>query len=229
MTTQKQIEANRRNSRRSPGPRTRTGKAAAKMNAMKQGLLAADFVVRGEDPAEFTRILESLIDEFQPQGPLEEQLVERVAACMWRLRRLYRVEAGIFTHESLTIELDRARDEARSFEKIEEIFALASLTELHVHITDEERHGQATARAEKAARLLQEESLALGVAFKQDAKYAGAISKLSRYEAAIERSLYRALHELQRVQAARMDGQAPTSIAVDVTVDGPGPAPDSDD
>ncbi len=156
-------------------------------------------------------------------------MVERVAACMWRLRRLYRVEAGIFTHESLTIELDRARNEAQSYEEIEDEFALAILTEGHVHITDEERHGQATARAEKAARLLQEESLALGVAFKQDAKYAGAISKLSRYEAAIERSLYKALHELQRVQAARQDGQPPPSIAVDVTVDGPDPAPDSVD
>ncbi len=175
----------------------------------------------------FRVFLESLIDEFQPQGPLEEQLVERVAACMWRLRRLYRIEAGIFAHESLTIELDRARDEARSFVKIEEKFALASLTE--VQITDEKRHSRATARVEKTARLLQEESLALGVAFKQDAENAGAISKLSRYEAAIERSLYRALHELQRVQAARQDGQPPPSIAVDVTVDGPGSPSDSED
>ncbi len=227
MTTQKQIETNRRNSRRSTGPKTRTGKAASKLNALKHGLLAQQVAVRGEDPVEFAGVLESLVDELQPQGPLEEQLVERVAACMWRLRRLYRVEAGILTHESLTIELDRAQDVVRSFEKTESDILLESLTE--VHITDEERHGQAMAQVEKTARLLQEESLALGVAFKQDAKYAGAISKLSRYEAAIERSLYRALHELQRVQAACQDGQPPPSIAVDVTVDGPGPAPDSDD
>ena len=97
MTTRKQIEANRRNSHRSTGPKTRTGKAESKINAIKHGLLAADFVVRDEDPVEFAGVLESLIDEFQPQGPLEEQLVERVAACMWRLRRLYRVEAEIFT------------------------------------------------------------------------------------------------------------------------------------
>ena len=57
----------------------------------------------------------------------------------------------------------------------------------------------------------------------------GRIGKLSRYEAAIERSLYRALHELQRVQAARQDGQHPASIAVDVTVDGSSPAPDGED
>ena len=229
MTTQKQIEANRRNSRRSTGPKTRTGKAESKMNAMKHGLLAEEIVVRDEDPVEFTRVLESLIDEFRPQGPLEEQLVERVGACMWRLRRLYRAEAGILTHESLTIELDRAQKEVRSFEEYEDEFAFAGLPEGHVQITDEKRHGQATARVEKAARHLQEESLALGIAFKQDVANAGVISKLSRYEAAIERSLYKALHELQRVQAARQDGKSPPSIAVDVTVDGPGPAPDSDD
>ena len=62
----------------------------------------------------------------------------------------------------------------------------------------------------------------------RDANNVGAISKLSRYEAAIERSLYRALHE-QRIQAARENGQQPPSIAVDITVDGPGSAPNSDD
>ncbi len=229
MTTRKQNEANSRNASSSTGPQTRAGKAASKLNALKHGLRAEEFVVRGEDPADFARFLENLINELQPLGPLEEQLAERIAASMWRLRRIYRIEAGIFAHESLTIELHRARDEARSFVKIEEIFDLESLTGPNVHITDEERHGQAIARVEKAARLLREESLALGVAFKEDAKYAGAISKLSRYEAAIERSLYRALHELQRVQAARQDGQPPASIAVDVTVDGPGSPSDSED
>ncbi len=222
MTTQKQIEANRRNSRRSTGPKTRTGKAESKMNAMKHGLLAAEFVVRGEDPAEFTRILESLIDEFQPQGPLEEQLVERIAACMWRLRRLYRIEAGILTYEALTIELDRAQKDARGCEEYVDEYSFENSED--IRITDEERYNQATARIEKPAHLLKGETLALGVAFKQDAENAGAISKLSRYEAAIERSLYRALHELQRVQAARENGQQPPSIVVDVTVDGPGPA-----
>ncbi len=227
MTTRKQIEANRQNARSSTGPQTRTGKAASKLNALKHGLRAEEFVVLGEDPADFARALENLIDEFQPQGPLEEQLVERVAACMWRLRRLYRVEAGILTYEALTIELDRAKKEARSCEEYVDEYSFDSSEEMR--ITDEERYNQATARIEKTARLLEEETLALGIAFKQDVENAGAISKLSRYEAAIERSLYRALHELQRVQAAREDGQSPRSIAVDVIVDGPGPAPDSDD
>jgi hypothetical protein len=48
-----------------------------------------------------------------------------------------------------------------------------------------------------------------------------ALSKLSRYETAIERSLYKALHELQRLQAARRThGNAPPPVAIDVDVSG---------
>ena len=119
---------------------------------MKHGLLAADLVVRGEDPVEFAGVLENLVDELQPQGLLEAQLVERVAACMWRLRRLYRVEAGIFTHESLTIEMDRAKKEVKSSEKDEDERMSAMLK--NVHITDGEQHERATATAEKTWRSL---------------------------------------------------------------------------
>ena len=44
------------------------------------------------------------------------------------------------------------------------------------------------------------------------------ITKLSRYEAAIERSLYRALHELERRQAVRRGQNVPAPVAVDVTI-----------
>ncbi len=227
MTTQKQIEANRRNSRRSTGPTTRTGKAESKMNAMKHGLLAADLVVRDEDPVEFAGVLENLVDELQPRGPLEAQLVERVAACMWRLRRLYRVEAGIYTYERLTIELNHASEEVTKYEVSGTGWVIEGRHP--PNIWDKKRHDQAKTRQDKAHRLVQQEAGTLGAAFRSDAIHAGAISKLSRYEAAIERSLYRALHELQRVQAARQDGQSPPSIAVDVTVDGPGSPSSSDD
>jgi hypothetical protein len=46
------------------------------------------------------------------------------------------------------------------------------------------------------------------------------INTLSRYEAGIERSLYRALHELERVQARRMGQPVATPLAVDVTIVG---------
>jgi hypothetical protein len=48
------------------------------------------------------------------------------------------------------------------------------------------------------------------------------LSKLSRYEGRIERGLYRALHELQRMQARRRGELVPSPIAVDVNVNGVG-------
>jgi hypothetical protein len=45
------------------------------------------------------------------------------------------------------------------------------------------------------------------------------LEKISRYEAHIERGIYRALHELQRLQAAR-DGFTPAPLAVDVNLSG---------
>ena len=49
----------------------------------------------------------------------------------------------------------------------------------------------------------------------------GVPSKLSGCETTVERSLYKALRELQRLQAARRaDGNAPPPVAIDVDVSG---------
>jgi hypothetical protein len=67
----------------------------------------------------------------------------------------------------------------------------------------------------------EDETATLGRTFVRDADKANAFSKLSRYEAAIERSLYKALHELQRLQAARRaDGDVPPPADIDVDVSG---------
>ena len=65
------------------------------------------------------------------------------------------------------------------------------------------------------------ETATLGQTFIRDASKANAFSKLSRYETTIERSLYKALHELQRLQATRgAKGNVPLPAAVDVDVSG---------
>jgi hypothetical protein len=57
--------------------------------------------------------------------------------------------------------------------------------------------------------------------FARDADKTNAFSKLSRYETTIERGLYKALHELQRLQAARAAaGSVSPPLAVDVDISG---------
>jgi hypothetical protein len=79
----------------------------------------------------------------------------------------------------------------------------------------------ARSTAADSVRPLPEGTSMLGLSFIRDANGANAFSKLSRYETAIERSLYKALHELQRSQAARhAEGNVPPPVAVDVDVSG---------
>ena len=58
----------------------------------------------------------------------------------------------------------------------------------------------------------------LGEALSYDFSNNDTYGKLIRYEASIERGIYKALHELQRIQAARNGEKPPAPIAVDVDV-----------
>ena len=46
-----------------------------------------------------------------------------------------------------------------------------------------------------------------------------ALDKLSRYEAGLERSMLKALHEYERIRARRRGESVPVPLAVDVSVD----------
>jgi hypothetical protein len=97
MTSDKQAQANRRNALKSTGPKTPEGKAAVRHNATKHGLLSQEVLLPGEDAAALEELGERLRAELQPVGELESMLVDRIIAAYWRLRRLGRVEAGIYS------------------------------------------------------------------------------------------------------------------------------------
>mgnify|MGYP001250002086 FL=1 len=86
--------ANQLNSLKSTGPRTATGKAKASGNSLKHGLLSRNLIIPGENAADFEALLEQLMAEEQPVGTLEAALVERVAVCLWRLRRAVTAESA---------------------------------------------------------------------------------------------------------------------------------------
>jgi len=96
-TSEERRTRNRANFLKSTGPRTPQGKARVSRNAVKHGLLTAHITLGtddpDDDPADFKVLLDGLMDQFQPQHPLERLLVERIAGCYWRLRRAYRFES----------------------------------------------------------------------------------------------------------------------------------------
>src|SRR6266702_3107910 len=71
--------------------------AANRLNGVTHGLTAATIVLKGESEADFTNLLNSLEAEHDPASPTEEALVVQLAMATWRLRRLYRQEAGFYT------------------------------------------------------------------------------------------------------------------------------------
>lgn len=94
----KQALANRENAKKSTGPKTAQGKQAASWNALKHGMLAKAVLLNvgefEEDPEELTHLLEELQADLKPEGMLEKILVEKIATCYWRLRRVMKAEQG---------------------------------------------------------------------------------------------------------------------------------------
>ena len=206
MTSQVQSDANRRNALKSTGPKSKKGKGRARLNALKHGLRAKDIVLASEDEREFDGLRQALITELGPEGPLEEQLAERIVVCLWRLRRVYPIEAGIFAWENLAIELRNAEEEARECERTNSRSMRGeTVTE---RMSYQKKHDKAMARAGKAKQHMWREAQGPGAAFRRDAGIFNALSKLSRYETAIERSLFRALHIFEQMQAARREREA---------------------
>ena len=52
-------------------------------------------MIPGEDVAAYRSFEQQLIDDLQPNGSCELELIERLAATYWRLRRIPRFEAAL--------------------------------------------------------------------------------------------------------------------------------------
>lgn len=95
MTTDKRLAANRRNALKSTGPKTEYGKVVARKNATKFGLFSRDVVLPDESAQEYETVARRVIGDLQPAGAIEQALAETIAAMLWRLRRVYTIEAGV--------------------------------------------------------------------------------------------------------------------------------------
>ena len=93
MSSLLQIEANRRNSRKSTGPRSVEGKAVSRMNALKSGIDARSNFIRGEDPSDLLGLTNSYYKECQPASVQEQFYVDILIRNDWQLRRMERVDA----------------------------------------------------------------------------------------------------------------------------------------
>ncbi len=292
-TSPKQIAANRRNAVKSTGPRTPEGRAVSKMNALKHGILSRQVLVRGqvlqESPKEFTALHQRFWDDLQPEGPVEELLVDQIVTAHWRLRRALSAEAGEISLSVDAGSRKRSRgtnpallwmkwtafgDPIHSMENSsigtailvnwlrdvrQTVEAEGSLTEAAVQKLagrfggkpntlvlelEDFRKNQDTVSLEGDAALRERQktaALALldrklcGLQFnlklrehdescEEDARRAadvlptGAVlDKILRYETKLERQMYRAMAQLERVQRMRRGEAIPAPLSVEVS------------
>jgi hypothetical protein len=98
MSSLLQIEANRRNSRQSTGPRSVEGKAVFYMNALKSGIDARSNIIRGEDPSDLQGLTNSYYKECRPASAQEQFYVDILIRNDWQLRRMERVDARFWEY-----------------------------------------------------------------------------------------------------------------------------------
>src|SRR5215211_1436233 len=96
--SEERLAANRANAQKSTGPKTREGRAASRMNALKHGLLSQEVLVSGphrpESEAELFALHDRFRNELQPMGPMELMLVDQIVTTHWRLRRVLAAESA---------------------------------------------------------------------------------------------------------------------------------------
>jgi hypothetical protein len=96
MTSFRQIEANRRNARKSTGPTTEEGKQRSRCNAVRHGLTAETIIGALEDAEDYKAFEAAIIADYDAQSAVERELVLRLASLLWRLRRATTMETALF-------------------------------------------------------------------------------------------------------------------------------------
>ena len=96
MATTAQIDANRRNSLRSSGPKTDSGKRRSRENALKHGLRAYTImpVLPHEDPERVDERTREWMDSVQPRNALERDLTAQGASLTLDIERAHRLAVG---------------------------------------------------------------------------------------------------------------------------------------
>jgi hypothetical protein len=114
MTSLKQIEANRRNARKSTGPTTQNGKERSRCNAVRHGLTAETVIGALEDAEDYSAFEATIVADYDAQSAVERELVLRLASLLWRLRRATTIETGLFDIQADHLAGIRHRDTAHS-------------------------------------------------------------------------------------------------------------------
>ena len=177
MTSEKRLEANRRNALHSTGPKTPEGKARSSQNNLRHGLTGQIALLPHEDREAHDAFCNELIDCLKPETPMERDLAQSIAGDSWRLNRISAIETNMFAlgHRDQRSEIQIALADARTFQERAAQFNLLSTYEQRINRNRQRNlkllqelqaeRKAATEEAMEEAKLLAQESLARGAAY----------------------------------------------------------------
>jgi hypothetical protein len=87
MSTENQIEANRRNAQLCTGPKTEEGKARSSQNALKTGIYSKAEVLITENREAYEQLIAAFYEQFAPATPQEACLLDALIRYEWLSRR----------------------------------------------------------------------------------------------------------------------------------------------
>ena len=178
MTTEAQILANRRNSKKSTGPKKRQGKAAISQNAVKHGLFASQTVISSENLDDFCKERDRILSDLLPETPMESMLAERIVDLSWRLNRINLIQ-------NQAIDALSARNTSSPLTKLTQSLLFKG-------------KGLSQADSSDSAK-----DLALGLMAIKDFSNSRVLERLLMHERRLESSLFKTNLEFQRLQLIR--------------------------
>src|SRR5580698_10944814 len=210
MTSEKQIDANRRNALLSTGATTAAGHNHSRMNALRHGVTGQVTTMTDDDRAAHNQFSNALMKDLAPDGAMETQLAQRVATDSWRLNRISAIEDNLFALGQLqnagqacpdVPEIDAALISARVFTQESKQLQLLTLYEQRINRSLQKNLAilqqlQATRKATDEAAM-QEASTFLKLSEMRGLEYVpandGFVFSTAQIHAAIDRQ-----HRLQR-------------------------------
>jgi hypothetical protein len=191
MTSFRQIEANRRNARKSTGPITEEGKQRSRCNALRHGLTAETVIGALEDAEHYKAFEAAVAAGFDAETAVERELVLRLASLLWRLRRATAIDTGLLETPSEPQKVSDLDGATLANERAVVRIQIATL-ENHTSLEERVDKGQNdTLNSEIARRFLQLDS--------------SGFERLGRYETALWRQVYQVIFVLDVLRRQNLD------------------------
>ena len=110
IISQRKIEANRRNAKKSTGPKTEEGKARSAMNSIKYGIYSDKYLVKDESYEEFDNYRRKILKCLNPTNAVLFDMATHVVSNGWEYQRCTLLESKILNSKSLKHDAERKQN-----------------------------------------------------------------------------------------------------------------------